>query len=466
MKSATKIVNKSSFRDPAGCVFSQNDEIYRQVNQVYKPHYDFLLQSGLYDALVKRQLLVPHQEIELSEVDDLDVELTYKVFKPKKVPFISYPYEWCFSELKDAALTTLAIQTLALEHGMVLKDASAFNIQFVDGKPILIDTLSFECYEEGEPWVAYRQFCQHFLAPLALMSALDPRLHSLSRNHIDGIPLDFACKLLPKLTLLRPDLALNLKHHSMAQKDEGTSAQPSVPKKISFSKASMLGLVDSLERAVKSLKLSIKKTDWTNYYADNNYSEAAQSEKQKIVSQCLEQINPTILWDMGANTGVFSRLAAAKGIYTVSMDYDHNCVEMNYLQNKERGEQKLLPLVVDLSQPTPAIGWANEERQRLDQRGRADAVLALALIHHIAIANNVPLLKIASYFSQLCNFLIIEFITKDDSQVKRLLSSRKDIFTSYNIEGFEESFSQYFTIESRFPIADTARTVYLMKKKA
>lgn len=468
---STREVSTSSFRDPSGCVFRENGEIYRQVNLVYKPHYDWLFQSGLYQALIAKNLLIAHEEIELVKGDapqtksaDDNRSSIYKICKPQKVPFISYPYEWCFSQLKDAALATLEIQSMALKHGMILKDSNAFNIQFVNGRPLLIDTLSFERYEPGKPWVAYRQFCQHFLAPLVLMSTVDVRLGSLSRNYIDGIPLDLACKLLPTLALIRPSVAIHLAIHANAHKSTITKLEPS-GEQSGFSKDAMLGLVDSLKGAVEALKIAKIKSDWTGYYEDNNYTVAAQEEKQRIVSRLIDQTKPRMCWDFGANTGAFSEIAAAKGICTVSMDFDHNCVETNYLKSRESG-QNLLPLVVDMSQPTPAIGWANAERQRLDQRGKADTILALALVHHLAIANNVPLDQIAAYFSKLGHWLIIEFITKEDSQVKRLLSSRKDVFADYSQAAFEASFSQYFSIVERSPIAASYRTIYLLESKA
>ncbi len=464
-------ISSSSFRDPSGSVFCENNEVYRQVNLVYKPHYDLLLESGLYEALLQGDLLIAHEEIEFRIEIEQQKSLhgdtksgVYKICKPKKVPFISYPYEWCFSQLKDAALATLEIQSIALKHGMILKDSSAFNIQFVNGKPLLIDTLSFERYEPGKPWIAYRQFCQHFLAPLVLMSAVDVRLGSLSRNYIDGIPLDLACKLLPTLALIRPSVAIHLAIHANAHKNTITKLEPS-GQQYGFSKDAMFGLIDSLKGAVEALKIAKVKSDWTGYYDDNNYTEAAQIEKQSIVSRLIDLTKPDMLWDFGANTGVFSDIAAAKGICTVSMDFDHNCVETNYLKSRESG-QSLLPLVMDLSQPSPAIGWANTERQRLDQRGKADTILALALIHHLAIANNVPLDQIAAYFAKLGRWLIIEFITKEDSQVKRLLSSRQDIFADYSLASFEANFSQYFSIVECIPIAGSHRTLYLLESKA
>src|SRR6185436_4959816 len=184
----------ASFRDPSGFLFSRGGILYRQVNRAYQKEYARLMESGLYEKLVKAGLLIPHVEVDQPPAVEVDA---LKVIQPDRVPFISYPYEWSFGQLKSAALATLSIQKRALKMGMSLKDASAYNIQFVHGKATLIDTLSFEVYEEGEPWVAYRQFCQHFLAPLALMALKDVRLNQLLRVYIDGVPLDLVSELLP-----------------------------------------------------------------------------------------------------------------------------------------------------------------------------------------------------------------------------------------------------------------------------
>src|SRR5687768_15426546 len=172
----------ASFRDPSGFLFSRDGVLYRQVNRRYEQGYARLMESGLYDRLVKAGLLIPHVEVDQAPAES---DLSHKVIQPEHVPFISYPYEWSFSQLKDAALATLSIQRRSLKVGMSLKDASAYNIQFVRGKATLIDTLSFETYKEGQPWVAYRQFCQHFLAPLALMALKDVRLNQLLRVYIE-----------------------------------------------------------------------------------------------------------------------------------------------------------------------------------------------------------------------------------------------------------------------------------------
>ncbi len=205
----------ASFRDPSGFVFKQDDEFHRQVNLAYKKDYDLLMSSGLYRQLSKAKALITHQELSL-DLSPL-LEIAYKIIKPQQLGFISYPYEWCFNQYKDAAILTLSIARRALEYGISLKDASAYNIQFLDGRPIFIDTLSFEAYQEGLPWVAYKQFCQHFLAPLALMAKTDTRLSALMRNYIDGIPLDLASKLLPRSTKLNFGLATHIHFHAKSQ---------------------------------------------------------------------------------------------------------------------------------------------------------------------------------------------------------------------------------------------------------
>jgi len=460
----------SSFRDPSGFLFKENGILYRAVSQRYQQHYDYLIQSKLYDALIEKNLLISHRETDpvsthssLGEVDDL-----YKIIKPECVPFISYPYEWCFSQYKDAALTIIKIQKQALDHGMVLKDASAYNIQFYKGKPLLIDTLSFEIYKENQPWIAYRQFCQHFLAPLALMALRDIRLGQLMRIYIDGLPLDLASSLLPKASWLKSGLLTHIHLHAKTQKRyEKTEAntQRRHVGALKVTKNSLVALINHLEDMVSDLKWNPVGTEWADYYEDTNYSTEAMNNKRQIVDSYLSESNPHTVWDLGANTGVFSHIAAAKEADTIAFDVDPAAVEKNYRQLQENKVTKILPLCLDLTNPSPAIGWSNEERFSMVERGPADVVLALALIHHLAISNNVPLGHIAAFLGQLCRFLIIEFVPKADSQVQRLLSSRQDIFDHYTKDNFEQEFSHYFLIQKIKQLPDTLRILYLMRKK-
>lgn len=450
----------ASFRDPNGFLFFRDGLIYRQVNTICKENYDHLIDSGLYKTLVDTRLLIPHQEVDNKYAKS---DEAYKIIRPELIEFVSYPYEWCFSQLKHAALTTLKIQKIALEFGMSLKDCSAYNIQFRKGRVIFIDTLSFEKYREGEPWVAYKQFCQHFLAPLALMSYKDIRLRRLFRVFIDGVPLDLASKILPFRTRLKFSLLSHIHLHAKSQKHFADKTVKTSARKMN--RLAFLGLIDSLESAVKSLNWRPQETEWADYYEDTNYSPAALDHKKQLVAEFLGKINPKTVWDLGANTGLFSRLASDKGVQTISFDIDPAAVEKNYLECIKKAETNIFPLVLDLTNPSPALGWQSEERMSFLKRGPTNTALALALIHHLAIANNLPLSKIADFFRKICNSLIIEFVPKSDSQAQRLLATREDIFPDYTQQAFEGEFHRYFEIQDSAGLKDSERTLYLMRKK-
>jgi hypothetical protein len=459
----------ASFRDPSGFLFSRSGILYRQINRAYEQEYARLMDSGLYEKLVKAGLLIPHVEVEQAPVPERksglrESETFFKVIQPERVPFISYPYEWSFGQLKSAALTTLSIQKRALKLGMSLKDASAYNIQFVRGKATLIDTLSFEIYNEGEPWVAYRQFCQHFLAPLALMTLKDVRLNQLQRVYIDGVPLDLASELLPSKTRFNFGLLTHIHLHADAQKKySGSSNENAKPRTASMNKQAMTGLIESLESTIQKMDWTPRGTEWGNYYDITNYSDAAFEHKKQLVSEWTKRLQPNMVWDLGANNGVFSRVVSEAGPYVVSFDIDPAAVEQNYRQVKNDKTENVLPLLLDLTNPTPAIGWANRERDSLGERGPVDMVLALALIHHLAISNNVPLPQLAGFFAETGKWLVIEFVPKPDSQVQKLLISRKDIFPNYTREGFESAFKASFTIHEAVEIRESGRVLYLME---
>lgn len=449
-----------SFRDPSGFLFSRAGDLYRQVNKSYREHYDLLMSSGLYDTLTARNLLVPHVETDTAPSDP---ENCYRVIQPEPVSMISYPFEWCFSQYRDAAMLTLRIQKLALEHGMSLKDASAYNVQFRRGEPVFIDTLSFEIYREGVPWVAYRQFCGHFLAPLALMSRRDVRLGQLLRVHLDGVPLDLAGSLLPRRSLLSFGLLLHIHLHARSQRRYASKQAPIQARRLS--RISLLGLIDSLESAVRHLNWEPRGTEWGDYYNATNYSQKAQEHKESLIRDYVRSTEARTVWDLGANTGRFSRIAAEQASEVLSFDIDPSAVEQNYRACRESAETAILPLLCDLTNPSPGIGWQNRERQSLLDRGKPDAVLALALIHHLAITNNLPLRMVASLLAKMGRFLIIEFVPKEDSRVQRLLSTREDIFPAYTRESFEKCFSSRFCILRSDMLHESCRTVYLMETR-
>lgn len=458
----------SSFRDPSGYVFQQDGQIFRQINTAYAADYALLNSSGLYAALVKKGWLVAHEER-----PDMTPEGAVMVIQPTMIPYVSYPYEWSFSQLQDAGQLTLRIQQLALEHGMTLKDASSYNVQFLGSRPVFIDTLSFTALAEEQPWVAYKQYCQHFLAPLALMGYSDPRVRKLLLGFIDGIPLDLAASLLPTRSKLRYSILAHIHLHARSQVQHADSAgQAGGGRKMN--KNLLTALIESLRSA--TAKCTLPKhltTEWGDYYSDTNYSIDAMDEKETLVDQLLEKHTPDggIVHDLGANTGRFSRIAARHAGNVASHDIDELAVERNYLAAKTNAtkgsdsQDNVLPLVLDLTNPSPAIGWNSNERESFSTRCNADVVLALALIHHIAISNNTPLAKVAEFLRPISDVLIIEFVPKGDSQVDRLLATREDIFGDYDEAHFEAAFEAYFELIEKHPVAGTTRTLYAYKSR-
>lgn len=460
---------RASFRDPSGFLFYGDDgQLYRQINRRYQPDFELLQQSGLYDELVNCGALIPHELIK--DVAPLTLEGTC-IICPRRLPFISYPYEWAFSALQDAALLTLDIQLRAMNRGLQLKDASAYNVQFSGYQPLLIDTLSFEKLSENRPWKAYGQFCRHFLAPLALMSKTHIDLGYLLRDYIDGIPLDVASRILPWRTRTSFGMLLHLHWHGrMIAKHQTTqlraeaksSAGQPARDAIHMPTNRLRALLENLRSTVASLKPPRGSTEWADYYEDNSYSDQAVREKRDLVARYLEAAKPKSVWDLGANTGVFSQLACERGAFVCAFDIDPSCIEAAYQHAKQKRTKNFLPLRMDLTNPSPALGWAHRERDSLCERGPADTVMALALIHHLAISNNVPLPTVALFFHQLCRTLVIEFVPKNDPQVRRLLQNREDIFNNYDQNGFEEAFGSHFQIEESAAVGNHGRRLYRM----
>ena len=449
-----------SYRDPGGFLYWRDGILYRQINESCADAFAAFEDSGLYKELADSKSLVEHETVSTALAASPGA---CSVIKPRLIETISYPYEWSFSQLKDAALLTLDIQDKALRKNFSLKDASAYNVQFDNGHPVFIDTLSFDHYEEGKPWVAYGQFCRHFLAPLALMAHVDINLNELLRTNIDGIPLTLAAKLLPTGVLLSPSMAMHIWMHARSEQRAQQNRGSDQAARGNFSRNAFHGLIDSLRKAVTRLEWKPGGTEWFDYYeANNNYGDSGLEAKERLVRAHLEHFQPTSVWDLGGNTGRFSRIAVDVGASVVCFDIDPACVESNYLHIKTNSETGLLPLLMDLGNPSPALGWDSSERNSLADRGPVDLLMALGLVHHLAIGINVSFDMIAKMFSHLARDLIVEFIPRGDSQIDKLLSSRKDVFSDYHEDKFRKAFGTYFNIVRSDPIPGTKRTLYAM----
>lgn len=454
-----------SYRDPAGFVFRRHGVVYRQVQSSFAAEWDHFLASGLHDRLTRARVLIPHEVAALELAPEPGA---HAVIRPEPLELVSYPYEWSFSALKDAALLTLRAQRMAMAEGMTLRDASAFNVQFLRGRPVLIDSLSFERLEPDRPWAPYRQFCEHFLAPLALMARVDIRLGRLLRDHLEGIPLDLAAKLLPRRSRFSLGLGPHVHLHARAQRrhaDDNAASTGAGGARMSAKR--MATLIESLEQTVEGLAWEPTGTAWADYADRTSYDDAATQAKAAVVQSALERIGGQRAWDLGANTGRYSRIAAAAGYRVVALDLDPAAVERGYLAIRAEGGEGIAPLLADLTDPSPPLGWGSTERRGLLERIAADAdvILALALIHHLALGANVPLPMIASLFARLAPHAIVEFVPRQDPMAQRLLAARRDVFSAYSIEGFRRAFDPWFEIVGERPITGTVRTIFELRRR-
>ncbi|MBI5373743.1 MAG: SAM-dependent methyltransferase [Sphingobacteriales bacterium] len=449
----------SSFRDTAGFVFRRDGIVYRQVNPAGKAAYDAFLQSGLYRFLTTNKLLLPHEEITSGPADTE----AYKILRPEQLSFTSYSCEWSFSMLQDAALLTLRIAKAALEHGMILKDATPFNIQWHQGALVFIDTLSFDTYQEGSPWIAYRQFCESFLSPLLLMHYKKTSLHALQLAWPEGIPLQITRSLLPVKSRFSVLTWLHIHLHAKmaAKKQNPDERSARLPKK------KLLNLIDSLETLVRSLSLKDSGSTWGDYYAEAAQRNDYLEQKQQIIREWTGQLTGLkTAVDFGANEGSFSLPLAQQGIETIAADADPVAINKLYKKIKASKQEHLLPLIIDFTYPTPSFGLGNSERESFFGRvGQADLGLCLAFIHHLCIGKNIPLERVAAILSASCQQLIIEFVPKSDAKVKELLLNKEDIYLTYTAEEFEKQFGNCFVIEAARLIPGSERTLYLMRRK-
>lgn len=449
-----------SFRDPSGYVLQKDNEYYRVINPVYGDNWEAVTKSGFAQKAVDMGLLLPFTELPQNN--------PLPLLHPQKIPFISYPYEWSFHQLQKAALLTLRLQMLALDFGLILKDASAYNVQFIGSQAVFIDHLSFEKYVEGRPWAAYQQFCKHFYAPLLLAKYRGFFAIGLLRQWIDGIPLDVASRLLPFSTRCSPSILLHIHAHAKMQAKYADSRKSAAKiKRLSTAKSTISNLCQSLVHAIESLSLPAEKTEWGDYYQDTNYTPAGAEEKARIVERVCAQSLGGLALDLGANTGIFSEILARHHAYVLSSDIDPLAVDRNFQYLARQSAKTILPLVLDLANPSPGQGWAGTERASFQARCTADCITALALIHHLVMSAGIPFRLIAEYFAQLLNengLLLLEFVPKEDSQVQRLLAAREDIFTDYTKEQCIQSFSRHFQAVEEYAIKDSLRSLHVFKK--
>ena len=451
-----------SFRDPSGFIFYQNDQVFRSVNYNYKTNFDHLIDSGLYEELVNENLLIDHHEL----IDQKKEANQYKILRVTKIPFISYPYEWSFNQFKDAILLTLEIQKKSIKYGMTLKDATPFNIQFKDNKPVFIDTLSFELIENNNfVWKPYKQFCEMFLGPLCLMKYVDPNLNKLLINHINGIPIDLVVKLLPFRSKFNFTVLIHLIIHNLIKGKKGADSKKD-KKNMIISKSKHLNIINQLESFVSEIDPPLIKTEWGEYNEETlSEKKGYVVDKQNTLKSFLENNKYKLCWDIGSNDGFFSRIIGEKySENVISFDIDWNCVDENYLNCKSSGIKNVFPLILDLSNPSPSIGWLNKERASVYERfGSPDLISCFAIMHHIINAG-IPLENFIEFLSKSSKDVLIEYVPMSDPKCQIIFESRGNDFNYPSLEFFKEALLNRFEIINSHKLDETDRMLFHLNK--
>ena len=455
-----------SFRDWDGRVFSAGDRVVRALSEAGLEDWQALVHSDLFSAYTAAGELVATEQAAddvVSELRALDPEGAWAgALSHERLPFVSYPYEWPFSMLKDAALLQLRLLSAALREGLTLKDATPYNVQWRGARPVFVDIGSFERAREGEPWAGYRQFCMLFLYPLMLEAYRGVAFQPWLRGSVDGIaPTDFRA-LFTRRDMLRRGMTRHVfLHANLERRYAGTTAglQDDL-RKAGFDARLVEATVSGLSTLVSRLTAS-KTGAWSGYQSSCSYDEQEIAAKEDFVRRIAGSKARRLVWDLGCNDGRYSRIASEHADLVLAVDSDRAVVDALYASLRAEGSEKILPLVIDLADPSPAIGWANAERTTLVERGRPDLALCLALVHHLSITRNVPLREVVAWLRSLESEVVIEFPHRSDPMVQRLLSAKRDgAHPDYARETFEDALRSRFDVADSIELASGTRTLY------
>lgn len=454
-----------SFRDRSGQIFYLDNRVLRTVTSYAVDDFNHVRDTGLTRDLISRNMLIAENQLDIAEISALLPKASIVLEHPR-IPFISHPYEWPFSALKDAALLYLDIHLQALERGVSLSDASAYNVQFIGCKPVFIDSLSFRKYSDGELWTGHRQFCEQFLNPLLLTSLTGVSHHAWYRGTLEGISTLELNAIVPWYKKLTWNKFTQIYLHSLLQNPKTKNHQAA--SRTLQRKLPLIGLkqmLRSMRNWVSNLHLPKRmRSDWGDYTHNHLYSHPEVAAKREFIADFVSQCRPDTLWDIGCNTGDYARLALAHGAkYVVGFDFDAQTVEKAFCAAKN-DSSNFLPLVADLTNPSPSQGWLENERKGLMARANPNGILALALIHHLIIGKNIPLEQAVGWLVELAPEGIIEFIEKSDPMIQRMLSLRTDIFDNYNKANFENILCDRATVIKSKTVTDAGRTLYWYKR--
>jgi SAM-dependent methyltransferase len=462
--SARAGLEPGSFRDPESRVFYSGDEVYRALSADGLTDFEALEATGLLDD---ERIVRTERASDVAALGDLLVHEPAAVLRHERIPFVSYPYEWTFSMLKDAALLQLDLLLAALEHDMVLKDSTPYNVQFKGALPRFVDVGSFERIREGEPWVGYRQFCMLYLYPLLLQSAKRVPFQPWLRGSIDGIRPSEMRPLMNFRDRFRKGVFTNVILH--AKLEERYSDKPQQVKdevKRVFKKELFVANVRKMRKLVQRLEWDPPKGVWTAYGERNSYTDDDAKRKDDFVREVATSRDWNLVWDIGCNNGRYSRIAAEGARTVLAIDADQGPVELLYRDLREERNEQILTLTMNLADPSPGLGWRGLERKSLPERGKPDLVLALALVHHVAISANVPVKEFIDWLASLGTALVIEFPTREDPMVKKLLAPKRDgLHPDYELDFFERTLKEAFEVERSERLESGTRVLYYARPK-
>ena len=450
-------------------VFYGSGSVYRGLSEQAFENWENLTSKTFFKEYTQKGLVIATEKIDLKNenLTPAFADHWFAFLKHQPIPFISYPYEWSFGMLKDAALLQLDLLAASLEEDMILKDSTPYNIQWNGSSPTFIDIPSFEKLQPGEPWVGYRQFCEMYLFPLMLTAYKNISHIPFLRGNLEGIPLDQMNNLLSIRDYLRPGVLFHVYLHSKAQnKYSNTKVDiKSDLRESGFHKTLIEANVKRLKNLVQGLDWKILKTEWSHYSCFRTYTDNELAVKKDFVHKASATQRWKLAWDLGCNTGEFTQIISDHCDYVVGMDVDPLAIEFFYQNLKKKGVKTILPLISNVADPSPGLGWMNTERKILRDRGKPDLILCLALIHHVVLSANIPLRSFIQWLASLGGAVIIEYVTKDDPMVKVLLQNKEDNFSDYNQDHFENSLKTFFDIKTSQSLESDTRIIYFAAPK-
>ena len=460
----THPVDAGSFRDRDGRNYRCGERILRGISAPALDDFNTLEATRFFRRFTEAGKLVETRRIPTSDGPLPDnVKVKWAGFlEHEPIPVISYAYEWSFSMLRDAAVLSLDLLEAALGEDMTMKDATPYNVQFVEGKPVFIDIPSFETLQPGSTWSGYRQFCEMFLFPLMLQAYKGIDIQPMMRSRLDGVSVQTMAKFCSCRDRFRKGVFSHVWLQSKLDSRYGATSQnvKSDLKSAGFSKELILANVRKIRKLVQNLSWGGEGSEWGAYEEFHNYSESDHQLKESFVEDCTRESGAQTVWDIGANTGQYSRISARHAGQELAMDIDHFAVERMYRKFAADGVRNILPLVQNVVDPSPDWGWRNRERSELAKRTKPGLVLCLALIHHVVITANVPLEEFVDWLARLSDQLVIEYVSRSDDKVKTLLRNKQDKYHDYSRENLEATLAQRFSIRRQLPLESGNRFLY------